>query len=63
MAVVRLLRFSHHRRQCAYWADRPQLNWGVSMQHASRAAMELPCIQRSIAVGQPIERRMPAPRD
>jgi len=44
-------------------ADRPQLNSGVSMQHASRAAMELPCIQRSIAVGQPIERRMPAPRD
>jgi len=25
MAVVRLLRFSHHRRQCAYWAGRPQL--------------------------------------
>src|SRR5678815_1636708 len=32
MAVVRLLRFSHHRRQCAYWADRPQLNWGVRRQ-------------------------------
>jgi len=39
IAVERLLRSSDRNPQGAYWADRPQLNWGVSPRTTGQAVV------------------------